>query len=151
MNLIRREEWDPFRDIEAVETKLGRLFDMIRPFDGGREAISLTRWVPSCDVTETDREYRIRAELPDVKKDDVHVNFENGLLTIQGDRKEIKEEKGLQYHRREISAGHFMRSFTMPNDADDAKVDAAYHDGVLDVTIPKRSGKEAKSREIAVH
>ena len=150
MNLIRREGWDPLRDIEAVETRLSRLFDLVRPFDGGREAL-LSQWVPSCDISENDRQYLIRAELPDVKKDDVHVTFENGVLTIQGDRKEIKEEKGVRFYRREISSGHFLRRFTMPNDADQSKVDATYNNGMLDVVIPKLSGKETKTREIAVH
>jgi len=112
--------------------------------------MALANWAPSCNISETDSEYRVKAELPAVKKEDVRVTLENGILTIQGDRKEEKEEKGAKFHRRELVEGHFMRQFTMPDDADETKVDAKFKDGVLDIAIAKTKGKSAKSKEIAV-
>ncbi len=153
MNLLRRQEtWDPFRELQTLESKLSQLFDWSRVRgDGGREALVVADYLPACDIVETDKDYRIRVELPDVKKDDVHVTFADNVLTIQGDRREEKEEKGVRFYRREISAGHFMRRFTMPDDADDSKVDAAYKDGILTISINRKLGREAKAREIAVH
>ena len=152
MQLIRRQEsWDPFREMEELSTRMNRLFGMTRWGEGGRELLATTDWAPSCDIRESDKEYCIHVELPNVKKPDVHVTLEGGVLTIQGERREEKEEKGIRYHRREMSYGKFMRRFTMPEDADEAKVDAVFKDGMLNVSIGKTKAKVAKSKEIAVH
>ncbi len=119
--------------------------------DGNQEQLALTAWAPAVDVAETEKEYRITAELPNVKKDDVHVTLDNGLLTIQGDRKEDKEERGLRFHRRELSYGHFMRRFTMPEDADDSKVEASFKDGMLNIVVARTPSKKPSKKEIAVH
>jgi HSP20 family protein len=153
MQLMRRQEtWDPFREMEDLSSRMDRLIGLTRwPGNGERELLAITDWSPSCDISETDVEYRIHAELPNVKKDDVKVSLENSVLTIQGDRREEKEEKGEKFHRRELSYGHFMRRFTMPADADEAKVDATFKDGMLNVTIAKSKAKAPKAKEIAVH
>lgn len=153
MQLIRRQEsWDPFRELEALTDRMNRFFGLSRaPGTGERETLATTDWAPSCDISETDKDYRIHVELPSVKKDDVHVTLESGVLTIQGERREEKEEKGVKFHRRELAFGSFLRRFTMPDDADESKVDATFKDGMLNVVIPKSNGKVSKAKQIEVH
>jgi hypothetical protein len=97
------------------------------------------------DITEDDKEYLIKAELPEVKKEDVKVTVENGTLTITGERKFEKEEKGKKYHRMERAYGSFMRSFTLPEGAAGDKVSADFKDGVLKVHLPKSAEAKPKS------
>ncbi len=153
MQLTRhRESWSPFREIEELSSRMNRLFGL-SPWtgNGDRELLATSDWHPSCDIRETEKEYRVQAELPGVKKEDVHVTLEDGVLTIQGERREEKEEKGVRLRRRELSYGHFMRQFSMPSDSDESKVDATFRDGILNVVIAKSHAKASKSREIAVH
>jgi HSP20 family protein len=107
-------------------------------------------WVPSVDVSETDGEYQIKAEIPDVKKEDVKVTVEDGVLTIQGERKHEKEEKGKKYHRVERSYGSFIRSFTLPDLVDEEKVKAEFKDGVLNLQLPKPEKAKPKAIEVTV-
>ena len=156
MKLMRREDrWDPWRELDEL---LGRRFGRLlgREGDLDRETLALTDWAPSCDVSETASEYHIKAELPGVERKDVRVALEGGVLTIEGDRKEEKEEKGgkdkdaIRFHRKEMTYGHFLRRFTMPADADDAKVKAQFKDGVLEVSIARSKTRQAKTRQIPV-
>lgn len=152
MQLIRRPEaWDPFREMEDLSSRMNRFFGLPRAGNGERELLAMTDWSPSCDISETDTEYRIHAELPNVKKEDVKVTLDDGVLTIQGDRREEKEEKAEKFHRRELSYGHFLRRFTMPDDTDAAKVDATFKDGMLNVVIGKSKAKAPTAKQIAVH
>ena len=154
MALMRRtpDLWDPMMEMEDLTNRVNRLFGMTRwPGEGVREMLATTDWTPACDISETDKEFCIRAELPNVKKNNVHVTLEEGVLTIQGERTQEKEEKGVRFHRRELSYGNFLRKFSMPDNTDDAKIDAKFHDGVLNVVIPKTSERRTRSKEIAVH
>jgi len=119
------------------------------PF-GEREALSIADWTPSCNVSETPEEYRIDAELPGVKQDDLDVNVEDRVLTLRGERREKKEDKQKKYHRVESSYGSFMRSFALPDDADADKVAAEYKDGLLSVRIPRTAPKESKARTVKI-
>jgi HSP20 family protein len=107
-------------------------------------------WAPSVDVSETDGEYQIKAEIPDVKKEDVKVTLEDGVLTIQGERKHEKEEKGRKYHRVERSYGSFARSFTLPDLVDEENVKAEFKDGVLSLQLPKSEKAKPKAIEVKV-
>lgn len=118
---------------------------------GEREALSIADWTPSCNVSETPEEYRIDAELPGVKKEDVELNVENRVLTLRGERREKKEEKDKKFHRVESTYGSFMRSFTLPDDADGNKVAADYKDGLLSVRIPRTAPEESKARTIKIN
>ena len=102
------------------------------------------------DITEDDKEYLVKADLPEVKKEDVKVTVEDGVLTITGERKIEKEEKDKKYHRIERSYGNFLRSFTLPDAADGAKVRAEFKDGVLKVRLPKTEKAKAKAVEVKV-
>jgi len=147
MSVVR---WDPFRELEEVSERLNRAF--------GRSGLARTTedkggfitfdWAPSVDIAETPEAFEIKAELPDVKKEDVRVTVEEGQLRISGERKQEKEERGKKYHRVERSYGSFMRSFSLPENVDDSKLSAEYKDGVLNVRLPKT--EKAKPKAIAV-
>jgi HSP20 family protein len=107
-------------------------------------------WAPSVDVSETEGEYQIKAEIPDVKKEDVKVTLEDGVLTIQGERKQEKEVKGKRYHRVERSYGRFVRSFTLPDVIDEEKVKAEFKDGILNLALPKSEKAKPKAIEVTV-
>ena len=154
MQLTRRRDiWDPFREFEHLSSRFNQLLGLGRSGGAGEQlALSITDWAPSCDISETDTEYRVQAELPSMKKEDVHVTLQDGVLTIQGERREEKEEKGVKFHRRELSYGSFVRRFSMPDDADESKVDATFKDGMLNVVIGKSKAAEPpKAKEIAIH
>ena len=145
--------WDPFRELEEMQNRLSSFFGRRVPLvrDGGDgEEFALTTWAPRVDITEDDKEYAINAELPGVKKEDVKVSIENGVLSISGERKSEKEEKGKKYHRVEQTYGTFMRSFTLPEGSSGEKVNAEFRDGVLKVRLPKHEKAKAKPIEVKV-
>ena len=146
-------KWDPFREMEEITDRFSRAFG--RPFlaraipgGGAEEALITAEWAPLVDIEETEKEYLVKAELPEVKKEDVKVALEEGVLTIQGERRMMKEEKDRKVHRVERSYGKFLRSFTVPRDVDEKKVGAEFKDGVLMVHVPK--AEVAKPRLIEV-
>lgn len=143
--------WDPFRELEDVSERLNRVFNRpaTRTTDG-KEAITVADWIPTVDISETEAEYQIKAELPEVKKEDVKVTVEDGVLTIQGERRHEAEEKGKKFHRVERSYGSFVRSFTLPDHVDDAKVKAEYKDGVLHLHLPKSEKAKPKAIDVKV-
>jgi HSP20 family protein len=114
------------------------------------EPWSLTTWAPACDIYETDGEIIVKAELPEVKKEDVHVTLENNLLTIRGERKLEEKTERENYRRVERSYGEFLRSFTLPSYADPNKINAEFKDGMLRVTLQKREEAKAKQIEVKV-
>jgi HSP20 family protein len=107
-------------------------------------------WAPSVDISETDSAYLIKGEIPGVKKEDVKVTIQDGMLTIQGERKQEKEEKGKKFHRVECSYGSFVRSFRVPEDADENKVKAEFKDGMINVTLPKSARAKTKAINVSV-
>ena len=148
MTLVR---WDPFRELEEVSDRLNRMF--ARPATArtnGKETMIVADWTPSVDISETDGEYQIKTEIPDVKKEDVKVTVEDGVLTIQGERKHEKEEKGKKFHRIERSYGSFVRTFSLPDVIDEEKVKAEFKDGVLNLYLPKSEKAKPKAIEVKV-
>ena len=148
MALVR---WDPFRELEEVSDRLNRMF--ARPATrtaNGKETMIVADWVPSVDISESDGEYQIKAEIPDVKKEDVKVTLEDGVLTIQGERKHEQEEKGKKYHRIERSYGSFVRTFSLPDVIDEEKVKAEFKDGVLNLSLPKSEKAKPKAIDVKV-
>jgi len=149
MNTLAR--FEPLGELEQLQNRLSTLFGRAPARRGdGREELAMADWAPLADITEDDKEYIIKTELPDVKKDDVKVTVENGVLTIAGERKFEKEEKKKKYHRVERAYGRFIRSFTLPDDADPGKVKADFKDGVLTVHLPKSEHAKAKQIEVKV-
>ena len=144
--------WDPFKEMEETQNRLARFLGLAptRGGSGDKESLTVTEWAPNVDITEDDKEYLVKADLPEVKKDDVKVTVENGVLTITGERKFEKEEKGRKYHRIERSYGNFLRSFTLPDAADSGKVNAEFKDGVLRVHLPKTDKAKPKAVDVKV-
>ena len=105
-------------------------------------------WSPSVDILETENELVLKADLPDVKLEDIEVRVENQTLTLKGERKFEKDEAAKGYHRMERSYGTFVRSFTVPTSVDAAKVAAEYKNGVLTVKLPKKEA--AKPRQVKI-
>ena len=105
---------------------------------------------PVVDISETDAEYLLKAEIPEVDRKDVKVTVQDGMLAIRGERKQEKEEKGKRFHRIERSYGSFARSFTLPEDVDDTKLKAEFKEGVLFVHLPKSAKLKTKAVEIRV-
>jgi HSP20 family protein len=142
--------WDPFRELEEMSDRLNRMFARPATRTNGKETMIVADWTPTVDISETDGEYQIKAEIPDVKKEDVKVTLEDGVLTIQGERKQEKEEKGKKYHRIERSYGSFVRSFSLPDVIDEEKVKAEFKDGVLSLHLPKSEKAKPKAIEVKV-
>ena len=144
-------EWNPFRELDEMHNRLSRFFGTATPRRGdGREDITVAEWSPLVDITEDDKEYLIKAELPEVKKSDVKVRVEDGVLYLSGERHFEKEEKNKRYHRVERAYGSFTRSFSLPEDADPQQVNADFKDGVLSVHVAKDKNARPKSIEVKV-
>ena len=150
MNMLTR--WDPFREMDDLQKRVNSIFGLTpqRPPNGKEETMTVAQWLPLVDITEDGHEYLIKAELPEVRKEDVKVTVESGVLTISGERKFEKEEKDKRYHRIERSYGSFTRSFSVPDDADDSRVSAEFKDGVLTVRLTKSEKARPKSVEVKV-
>ena len=148
MSLVR---WDPFREMEEMSSRLRNYFAWPRTRDvnTSREMMTAPDWSPVVDISETNEEYIIKAELPEVKKEDVKVTVDNGVLTLQGERKHEKEEKGKKFHRIERFYGSFMRTFSLPDDADENKIHADFKDGILLLRVIKNP-KAARPKAIDV-
>ena len=137
--------WDPAHELAGME--IDRLNRMFTEFYGD----AFTRgWVPAVDIYETDdREVVLKAELPEMKREDINLTFENGVLTLRGERKFEQETKRENFQRVERRYGTFARSFTLPNTVDATRINASYKDGVLTIRLPQR--EEAKPKQIAVN
>jgi HSP20 family protein len=142
MNIVR---WNPFRELAEMEGRLNR-------FTRGAEAETFPfgDWVPAMDVKETETEYVVTADLPDVRKEEVKVNFYEGVLTIEGERKLAKEEKGETFHRIERGYGKFVRRFGLPTEVEVARVTAEFKNGVLTIHVPKAENIKPKAIEVKV-
>ena len=136
--------WEPLRDLARLQDEMSRLFD-----DRLYKAGESVGWTPACDIFEDDESVMLRFELAGVDPKDVEIRFENGVLTLKGERKLEKDDKVTGYHRIERSYGAFARSFTLPETVDPEKVRADYADGVLTVTLAKK--ELAKPRTIKVN
>ncbi|MBL9214985.1 MAG: Hsp20/alpha crystallin family protein [Opitutaceae bacterium] len=142
--------WNPFREMEQVQDRLSSLWNW-EPFrlnGPAEEALAVNEWSPRVDIVEAEREFIVKVELPEMKREDVKVNVEDHLLTITGERKLEQEEKNQKFHRIERQYGSFARSFTLPATATGDKVTAEFKDGLLRVHVPKDAKTAAKTVEI---
>jgi HSP20 family protein len=143
MSLIRRTFVDDITEMNRLVNKLMGNF----PSNGGTE-LATVDWTPSVDVLETPEGYTIKADLPQVKREDVKINVQNGVLTLTGERRLEKEEKGQKFHRIERSYGSFLRSFQLPDNIDESKITATFGEGVLQVMLPKTEQPQHNLRQI---
>lgn len=138
--------WNPFRDMERL---LDRWSDQRTP--GDKNDLAVADWHPSVDIHETKETYELDVELPGVEKDEVHVTIDRGVLTIRGEKKHLKRvAEGGKTHRIESAYGSFSRSFTLPDEVDDGKVQATYDKGVLHLIVPKSEKAKPRSIEVKV-
>lgn len=141
MALVR---WDPTRELASMEIdRLNRMFSDLWGEGLGRG------WMPPVDIYESDdHELVLKAELPDMKREDIHVTFEHSVLTLKGERRLSDEVKRDNFQRMERYYGSFTRSFTLPATVDGARITAAYKDGVLTIRLPQR--EESRPKQITV-
>lgn len=151
MTLIR---WEPFREMDDFFARyspfLGRLPGARKLADGG-ELPEPTVWTPAANISESGEEYLIKAELPEVRKEDVKVMVDEGVLTISGERRNVLEHKDEKVHRIESFYGSFARSFRLPDDADVGSIHAESKDGILKVRVPKKPSARTKTVEVQVN
>lgn len=146
---MKLAKWDPFREMEAMLDPYAKSLDW--PFRGGRDLnVSGADWAPRADIIETDDNFSVKVEVPGIKREDVKINLENHVLSISGENKQEKEEKGKKFHRVERYYGSFSRSFSLPENVDEEKIDAVFKDGMLTLTIPKKEVAKPKAIEIKV-
>jgi len=142
MALVR---WSPVSQLAGMEVdQLNRMFNELYQDSFARG------WTPAVDIYETDsREVVIKAELPEMKREDINVTFENNVLTLKGERHLEQEVKRERFQRIERRHGSFTRAFTLPATVDGGQISASYKDGVLTIRIPQR--EEAKAKQITVN
>ena len=141
--------WDPFGEFSTLQERMNRLFeDLIPATRKGEEELNTGTFYPAVDISEGEKDITLKAELPGIDKKDVHLEINDGVITLRGERKLEKEDKKEHYHRVERSYGSFNRSFTLPTTVDSGKVKANYKDGILEVTLPRK--EEAKPKPIPV-
>jgi HSP20 family protein len=145
MSLIR---WDPFADVDVFFNRMvpSSFANLPRMALEGKKL----DWAPSADISETEQEYLIRAELPAVKKEDVQVMFDDGMITIKGERKQHKEDKNEKYHRTESFYGSFERRFSLPDNVNSDAIRCESKDGILTVHIPKVETPKSRPKQITV-
>ena len=146
--------WNQLRDMEAqnrFHPFLGGFPNIPNRMGSGEiDSLAVADWSPEVDISEDDHGYLLKADLPEMKKDDVRVTVEDGILSVSGERKSEKEDQTRKFHRIERSYGTFRRSFTLPEDADSTKVTAEFHDGVLKVHLPTTPIARSKAIEVKV-
>ena len=145
--------WNPLREIDEAQNRLSRFF--VRGFpnrmgSGEIPSLAVADWSPEVDISEDDHGYLLKADLPEMKKDDVRVTVEDGILSVSGERKTEKEDQKKKFHRIERSFGTFRRSFTLPEDADSTKITAEFRDGVLKVHLPTTPVARSKATQVKV-
>ena len=143
------------RELDDLQSRLATFAQFfgrapVRAHNGKEEALTVAEWAPLVDIVEDDKQYLIKAELPQVTKADVKVTVQDDVLTITGERTFEKEANGTKYHRVERAYGRFGRSLTMPEDADGNGVVAEYKDGVLEVHLPKSEKAKPKTIEVKI-
>ena len=130
--------WNPLREID----------DMFKR--GGMRALDREEWMPVVDIREKKKEYVIRAEVPGVNREDIHLTVDKGVLKLSGERHWENEEKDEKQHRRESYYGQFARSFSLPDNADGSNIQAKYRDGVVEIRMPKTADHAAAQTEITI-
>jgi len=147
MNIVK---WSPLRELEDFQTRLNRYFTepALRPYEGN--GVFFADWAPAVDIEESEKEYLIKAELPEVAKENVKVEMLDGTLTIEGERKKEKEEKGKKFHTVERAYGKFVRRFALPVEVDANKIQAEFKEGMLNVHLPKTAAAKPKTIEVTV-
>jgi HSP20 family protein len=143
--------WDPLSELEDMSEKLDQVMRARRVGtldDWMMQGMARADWIPTVDVSENETEFTVQAELPGVTRKDLKVTVENGVLTIEGERKHERNDRGQAHHRVERVYGRFVRSFTLPPRADDRRARGEYADGILRLHIPKIEASKPRRIEV---
>lgn len=132
-------QWDPLRDLDAFFSR--------SPLRNSKKS---DEWVPSVDIVEDDKEFLLKAEMPEVRKEDIKMNVEDGVLSFSGERRIERIEEGKKFHRVERSYGSFARSFALPENIKASAISAEFKDGLLKIHLPKEEAARPKSIDIKV-
>ena len=151
MALIR---WEPVRELNTLQNEMNRLFNTFfdgpAPAAGGGQGTPARRWVPAMDLVETADDFVLRADLPGLTEQDVHIELEDNVLTISGERKSEHEQSREGYYRVERASGSFSRSLTLPEGVNAEGIQASFNNGVLEVRIPKPEQHKPRKVQISV-
>ena len=145
-------KWDALRDVENLLERTSRSLGWMPPRSMGwmpmmaADMATNGEWCPCVDIGENDRAFVLKVELPGVKREDVAINIQNDVLTLEGSRRREEESQGQRFHRLERSYGHFLRSFSLPDNVDAAGIGARFHDGLLEVELPKTAATGPQHR-----
>jgi HSP20 family protein len=145
MSLVK---WDPWREFETMFDRYTRAVGWPRP--GSQDMLTYGDWSPRSDIFEDDHNFVIKMEIPEVRREDVKVTVDHGVLTVRGERKQEKEEKGKTFHRIERQYGTFIRNFTLPDNVDEQSIKATFRDGLLNLQIVKTEATKPKAIEVHV-
>src|ERR1044071_5654383 len=140
--------WEPFREMSTLQNEMNRLFNTVFDTQAPNGGSTLRRWMPAMDLVETEESFVLRADLPGMTEDDVKIEFEDGTLTVSGERKAEHESKNEGYYRVERAFGSFSRSLTLPQGVDPESVTAKFENGVLEVRVPKPEARKPRRIEI---
>src|ERR1044072_1758801 len=145
--------WNPLKEMDEAQNRFNRFVWGSFPNrigSGEIHSLAVADWSPEVDISEDDHGYLLKADLPEMKKDDVKVTVEDGILSVSGERRGEKEDPKRKFHRIERCFGTFRRSFTLPEDTDSTKVTAEFRDGVLKVHLPTTPVAKSKATQIKV-
>lgn len=141
-------KWDPFRDLVSIQDRMNRLFEQTLSRSRGEEGVTATTWTPPVDIYETAETIVMKAEVPGVAREDVHIQIDGNTLTLKGERRFARDVQEESYLRIERAYGSFHRSFALPATVQQENVRAVLKDGVLELTLPK--AEDSKPKRIAV-
>ncbi|HYS78437.1 MAG TPA: Hsp20/alpha crystallin family protein [Candidatus Dormibacteraeota bacterium] len=143
-------KWEPFRDLLTIQDRMNRLFQEGLGRRIGHEERQVGPWSPPVDILESDDRIVLRADLPGVEQDDIELRVEDGVLILRGQRKPPADVRPEDLHRSERPHGTFVRSFSLPQNIDQAAIRASQKNGVLEVVLPKKQESKAKAIRIDV-
>jgi len=141
-------KWDPFRDLVSIQDRMNRLFEQTLSRSRGEEGVTATTWTPAVDIYETADTIVMKAELPGVTREDIHIQIDGSTLTLKGERRFARDVQEESYLRIERAYGSFYRSFALPATVQQESVRAVLKDGVLELTLPK--AEDSKPKRISV-
>lgn len=143
MSIVR---YDPFNYLTQLQDEINQVFK--KSAVGEESNVATSNWAPAVDIHEDEQKFTIEADIPGVKPSDIDVTMERGILSIRGERSDVKEEEREGYKRVERVRGSFYRRFSLPDTADEERIEAHGKDGVLQIVIPKREASKARKIRI---
>jgi len=142
--------WDPIRDMMTIQDRMNRLFQETLTRQRGEEDLETGHWGPAVDIFESGDRIVLRADLPGVEQSEIEIRVDNDTLLLRGERKLPPDIKPESYHRSERPHGPFLRTFSLPQNVDQAGIRASHRNGVLELTLPKKREAQAKSIRVDI-